>query len=53
MAVGPVVPAEAQELLGCRESVVGLEAFQVTLHDVDEEADGCLAAFGLESYEVV
>ena len=51
-AVGVVVSAEAQELFGSREPVVGLEAVEVSVHDVDEESDGGLAAFGLEPYEV-
>ena len=47
-----VVPAESQELFGGREPVVGLEAFEVSAHDVDEEAYGGPAALGLETYEV-
>ena len=51
-AVVVVVPAESQELFGGREPVMGLEAIEVSAHDVDEESYGGLAALGLETYEV-
>ena len=50
--VGGLGEASAQELLGGREPVVGLEAIEATLHDVDEESDGGSAVVGLFSYKL-
>ena len=44
---GDVGECELDKLPGGRDAVVGFEAFEFALHDIDEEADDVLAAGGV------